>query len=299
MNKNYVLLLAGVVLSATSSVFVRFVDVHPFAISFYRVFFAGLFWFAVTLVKDRRELFQVAMDKVGFSFLSGMFLAFYYSAWITSLGYTTVANASVLGALCPVFVAFISWILFKEKIGGRRILGIITCLAGSVLLVLSKMEFGLENMQGDLLAVLGAFFISGYYMLGGYLRKYMSMKVYVTLVYLSSALVLLILMKVSGIGVAGHGMRDTVIMISHGFACSVLGHGIYNYVLGRLSPVTLTLSALTEPVFAIIFAMVLFDETMNIVIFAGIVTILGGLLIYSLPEEKLKNLIQKNNRRAV
>ena len=299
LKNNYILLFVGVVLSATSSVFVKFVDVHPFAVSFYRVFFAGVFWLIVLLYKNRREISLVTSKNIGFSFISGLFLAFYYSAWITSLGYTTVANASVLGALCPLFVALISWFLFKEKIKGRCILGMAVCLAGSALLVSSKMEFGLENMKGDLLAVLGAFFISGYYMLGGYLRKFMSMKVYVTLVYLSSALVLFIMMKGAGVMVTGYGMRDTLIMISHGFACSVMGHGIYNYVLGKLSPVTLTLSALTEPVFAIVFAMILFNETLDIITLAGIVIILVGLLIYSLPGGIRRKQFKKNNRRIV
>ena len=267
--------------------------------SFYRVFFAGLFWLLVLLVKSKEEIFQANRINLGYAFLSGVFLAFYYSAWITSLGYTTVANASVLGALCPVFVAFISWLLFKENIGRRYIFGILVCVAGSMILVSSKMEFGLGNIGGDLLAVLGAFFISGYYMLGGYLRKSMSMKLYVTLVYLSAAFVLFLMIKVTGVKVSGYGLRDTLIMVLHGFACSVMGHGIYNYVLGRLSPVTLTLSALTEPVFAIFFAMALFNETLDLTTLAGIGIILGGLLIYSLPEGKRKEKSKKNIRRIL
>lgn len=298
MKKNYLLLLVGVCLSATSSVFVKLVDVHPFVISFYRVFFAGLFWCLIVLAKNREDLYQVSRKHFLFSFFSGIFLALYYSTWISSLSFTTVANASVLGALCPVFVAIISWFFFKEKISSRAILGITICVAGSALLVYSKMEFGLRNIKGDLLALMGAFFISGYYMLGGYLRKYMSMKIYVTLVYLSAAIVLFIMMKGTGLDMTGYGLRDTIIMILHGFACSVLGHGIYNYILGKLSPVTLTLSVLTEPIFAIAFAMLFFDETLDFMTFIGIVTILGGLLLYSLPKGGMKKQ-DLNNRRIV
>lgn len=298
MKKNYLLLFAGVCLSATSSVFVKLVDVHPFVISFYRVFFAGLFWLIIVLVKNRKDLYQVSRKHFMFSFFSGIFLAFYYSTWISSLSFTTIANASVLGALCPVFVAIISWVLFKDKISGQSILGITICVAGSALLVSSKMEFGFRNIRGDLLALLGAFFISGYYMLGGYLRKFMSMKIYVTLVYLSAGIVLLIMMKGTGLDMTGYGLRNTFIMILHGFACSVLGHGIYNYILGKLSPVTLTLSVLTEPVFAIVFAMLFFDEALDFITFIGIMTILAGLLLYSLPRGKKKK-EDINNRRIV
>ncbi|MCG8685113.1 MAG: DMT family transporter [Desulfobacterales bacterium] len=209
-------------------------------------------------------------------------LALYYSVWITSLAYTSVANASVLGALCPVFVALTSWVLFGDKLRRHCLAGIAFSLAGSGRLVSSKMEFGLESIKGDLLAVAGAFFISGYYMSGGYLRRFMTTRVYITLVYLSAAFFLWIMIKTSGISLMDDSLKDKMIMIAHGVVCSVLGHGIYNFLLGRLPPITLSLSVLAEPIFAIIFAIVLFNETLGLIQIAGIFVIMVGLLIYSL-----------------
>lgn len=198
------------------------------------------------------------------------------------MAYTSVANASVLGALCPVFVALTSWVLFGDKLRRHCLAGIAFSLAGSGLLVSSKMEFGLESIKGDLLAVAGAFFISGYYMSGGYLRRFMTTRVYITLVYLSAAFFLWIMIKTSGISLMDDSLKDKMIMIAHGVVCSVLGHGIYNFLLGRLPPITLSLSVLAEPIFAIIFAIVLFNETLGLIQIAGIFVIMVGLLIYSL-----------------
>jgi drug/metabolite transporter (DMT)-like permease len=52
-------------------------------------------------------------------------------------------------------------------------------------------------------------------------------------------------------------------------------------------------------VFAIVFAMILFNETLDITTLAGIVIILAGLLIYSLPGGIRRKQFKKNNRRIV
>ena len=283
MSRIHLLLLAGVVLSATSSIFVKFVHAHAFVISFYRVFFAGLIWLLFLAPRLKRELRGLDRGQWGLSFLSGLSLACYYGAWISSLSHTSIANASVLGGLCPVFVALISWLVFKAGISRRAMAGIGLCVAGSFLLVAGKMEFGMAGIRGDLLALLGAFCISGYYMAGGHLRRSMALKTYITLVYLSAALVLFVLVRLAELPLAGYGAGETVVMIAHAVACSVLGHGIYNYVLEKLPPVTLALATLAEPVFAVAFAMVVFRESLDLATLAGMVVILGGLVIYHLP----------------
>ena len=59
---------------------------------------------------------------------------------------------------------------------------------------------------------------------------------------------------------------------------TVIGHSIFNYSVKYISPTVVACFPLGEPIIASVFAFILFNETLNIAIFAGGPLILFGLL---------------------
>ena len=132
----FLALLAGATCIGFSGVFVRFADVGPAAAGFWRMAFAlpvlGL-WMGL---EQRRPagtagaLLPIALAGLAF----GVDVVLYNAA----LGFTTIANASLLGNLSPVAVVLGGWLLFAER-PSRRILGALAlALGGALMLVLPK-----------------------------------------------------------------------------------------------------------------------------------------------------------------
>jgi len=289
----YAWLILGVFLSSTSFIFARLAEVHPLVISFYRVFSAGLIWLGISLFivrKKRRYSLKKTDRMMPKLILSGLSLALYYGFWISSLQYTTVAKASLLGALCPIFVAFLAWRILGEKLNKKALVGITICIVGSVVMMTGGVSDGPSHLRGDLLALVGAVSISGYYMIGGWARKRISLDSYVSIVYLSAAAVLLVMLIVFRIPLTGYTSLQYMILVSHGIVCSVMGHGIYNGMMGKLSATHLSLASLGEPVFATAMALLFFREVPSLFALSGMAIVLVGLYMF-FTKDRLQNTI--------
>jgi drug/metabolite transporter (DMT)-like permease len=82
----------------------------------------------------------------------------YQIFFIEGLAHTTAANASLLMATAPIFVALLSALLQIEQVTPRRWAGIILSFVGIVLVTAGsgqRVQFGSSHLVGDLL-VLGA-----------------------------------------------------------------------------------------------------------------------------------------------
>lgn len=127
-----------------------------------------------------------------------------------------------------------------------------------------------------MLALLGAVFISGYYLIGGKTRLKMSLRSYVVLVYMTSAMVLLILCVAFNISIFSYSKREFLIFI---------GHGLYNWLLGSLSSTFITIATLGEPIFASIIAVIIFHEMPSITTALESLCVIAGLFLYIANEK--------------
>jgi drug/metabolite transporter (DMT)-like permease len=80
--------------------------------------------------------------------------------FVVGVQYTTSIVSQLFYLLTPVIVSLVGYFLFKEKISIRRILSMIICLAGSLLLILRSLQGtslirSIGTFQGNLL-ILGA-----------------------------------------------------------------------------------------------------------------------------------------------
>ncbi len=165
----FVALLAGATCIGFSGVFVRFADVGPAAAGFWRMIFA-LPALAAWMALERRGPVPGPVSAGAFwpIALAGLAFGFDVVLYNAALGFTTIANASLLGNLSPVVVVLGGWLLLGEK-PTRRILGALTlALAGALMLVAPKLAgagagaTSADGPFGDMLAVGAAVAYAGY-----------------------------------------------------------------------------------------------------------------------------------------
>ncbi len=133
----FVALLTGATCIGFSGVFVRFADVGPAAAGFWRMIFA-LPVLALWMGLERRRPGQPAATSAALLpiVLAGLAFGVDVVLYNAALGFTTIANASLLGNLSPVAVVLGGWLLFAER-PSRRILGALAlAIGGALMLVL-------------------------------------------------------------------------------------------------------------------------------------------------------------------
>lgn len=270
----------GLFLTSTSSVFIRIIDAPALAIATYRLVAGSLLLMIPFIISHYKK--QSSLNKEGFmlSVLSGLFLAGHFATWITSLEYTTVASSTVLVALSPMFVALYNFAFLKERLSRIQLIGIFISIIGAIIISSGDVKVSGEALFGDLLAFLGAIFVSGYIILGRKVREYLTLTDYAFVVYSTASIALLVLSYTLSINLKISSTQQITLMLLHGIVCSGLGHSVYNWMLQHFSSTYISTVTLGEPVIASILVFLILGEVPTVQTLAGGIIVITGLYIF-------------------
>jgi len=157
-----VLAFSAGILWSLAGVFIKFLDLHPIVIAFYRSFFAMLFFVPFFRTRSLRFSPALIVSGVAFTIATGSFV------WATKL--TTAANAIVLQNTAPVFIFLIVYVLFREPITRSNLLTLLLGMAGIVIIFAG--HTGEQDLHGVLVAILSGVMFSVYFVNLRFLRGY-------------------------------------------------------------------------------------------------------------------------------
>lgn len=281
------IVLAGTLFTSLSSIIIRFSDAPALVISAYRMLFTTLMLLIPVILKSRTEFKNITKKEYILCVASGIFLALHFATWITSIKMTTVANSTILVSCSPIFVALANYFITKEKLGRKMAIGISLSLAGTIIIAMgSSRETASNLMLGNILAFLGAIFVAGYLVIGGIARKNLSAGVYVFIVYSVSTVVLFVMCIASGTPVYPYAPKEFLLFAALAFFCSILGHTVYNYMVKYVSSTMISVSTLSEPIFASILALLIFNEIPSLYTLVGGIVIISGIFYYLVSQTK-------------
>lgn len=146
------LIVSAALLWSLAGVFIKFLDVPPLTIVFYRSFFACLIFTPFV----RRADWRIS-GPVGFSVLT---YSAAISAFVSANKLTTAANAIVLQYTAPIFVFLFSRIVLREKVTKLNGLALSAGMLGVA--VISLDSAGEPEMAGVLLALLSGLLFAAY-----------------------------------------------------------------------------------------------------------------------------------------
>lgn len=274
-------LFAGGLAIGGSPIFVRLSEVDPLATAFWRTALSLIPFLLFALFRQRQAL---GMPKNAAELrelaLPGLFLAADLALWHLSIRMTSVANATLLINLSPVFVTFASWALFGTVITRRFLVGLaISVLGVAVLKSGGANGFGGGHWLGDAFAILGAVFYAGYMLTLGQARnRFTTLQV---MIWNSGVAALAILpiallteQAIVPQSLHGWGIVTGLSMISH-----VGGQAAIIYALAYLPTAFSSLTLLLQPVVAAILGVVLLNEPLGWNGILGGAGVLAGILI--------------------
>ncbi len=272
-------LLAGGIAIGGSPIFVRLSEVGPMATAFWRVALAlvplALFFRSV----DRRQSARPERVRdAAMLALPGLFLAADLVAWHASIHVTTVANATLLANLAPVFVTAIGWLFLGARITRTFLLGLGVAMTGIVVLKGGFSGLSAGDRGGDALAALAALFYAGYMLCVARLRtRFDTLRVMLW----STASAAICLLPVAlltenqlfPVTAFGWSMLIGLALISHAG-----GQVAISYALAYLPTSFSALTLLLQPVVAALLGVVVLGEGIGLIQAIGGVIVLCGIL---------------------
>lgn len=294
MNRYRLVLALGVVFVSSAAVIIRLTEAHPLVIAAYRLCITAIIIAPIALTMARGEIQKLTLSKILLAALSGICLALHFGFWITSLGKTSVASSVVLVTSSPIFVAVISYWLFKERLNRLSITGIIVCIAGAIVIGYANWQGGVVPVVGAILAFGGAIAVSGYMLIGRILRQSMGLLTYLFLTYSSAGIALLVAALAIREPLTGYIGSTYLMLILLAVVPQLLGHSTINWSLKYLSATEITIAILGEPVIAIIMAFFILNEPISALEIAGGIIIMTGIYLAMLkpPGRKMERLLK-------
>lgn len=278
----YLVLFAGVLIVSSAAILVRLVQeqgVPSLTIATFRLGIASLILTPLALSRAREELRELQRNDILLGVGAGVFLAFHFAFWISSLEYTSVMSSVALVTTNPLWVGLASWVILRERLTWPILSGIVLTIAGSVVISLSDSISSTHSapLLGNALALLGALTVSGYFLIGRVLRRRLGLLAYIWLVYTSGALLLLAWTLLTRQPLAGYSATAYLLMLLLAVGPQLLGHTSFNWALRYLSATFIAVAILGEPIGSALMALVLFDEAVAWRQLVGFVLLLVGI----------------------
>jgi len=277
--KPYVILLVGVISISFAAIFIRLADAPPLVIATYRLGIASFVIVPVVLIRSRKSFNRPAKSEILLMLFSSAMLALHFALWITSLSYTSIASSVILVTSNPLFVAIISYFLWRERLTRLMLLGIMLTLAGTVFIARGGFTVSSDTLLGDVLALSAALAAAVYLVIGRHLRKRVDIGSYLAIVYSGAAVILLVATLVAGYSLSGYSSTTYIMMILLAVVPQLIGHSSINIAV-RLIPATfVAIAILGEPVGATILGYFILDEAPTWVEIVGGILIFGGIFM--------------------
>ncbi|NEJ69478.1 EamA family transporter [Rhizobium phaseoli] len=272
------LILGGAAIGG-SPIFVRLSEVGPMATAFWRVGLALIPIFIVSLMKKDAGPKPQSLSDYGMLILPGVMLSLDLAAWHLSLTMTSVANATLLANLAPVFVTVIAFVFFGARISGVFLLGLALALAGVVVLKGGPAAIGNGGLSGDGIAMIAAFFYACYILAIGRLRSRFDT---IKIMLWSTASAAIFIFPIAFF-YEGQMLPATVYGWSILFGLAFISHAggqvAITYALAYLPPAFSSLTLLLQPVVAAILAWALLDEAIGTMQALGVAVVLAGIMV--------------------
>jgi drug/metabolite transporter (DMT)-like permease len=272
-------LLAGAAAIAASPLFVKVSEAGPIATAFWRVALALPFLWAWSMIGQRGAHIASFTAERRLMIWAGLFFAGDLAVWHWSIVLTSVANATLLANLAPIFVTLAVWLLYGKRPTVMFVAGLAAAIAGVTLLLGGDLHAGGRAVLGDFLGVVTAMFYAAYQLTVTRLRSRAATAGIMAWSGLVTAVVLLPLALGSGEQILPHTPTGWAKLIGLALISQVAGQSLIAYAMAHLPATFSSVGLLAQPVIAALLAWGLLAETLGWVEIAGGIVVLIGIAI--------------------
>lgn len=275
-------LLLGASAIGFAPIFVRLSETGPISTAFWRVTLAvPVLWLGVFLAKQQADEAPRPLTKRDYKLLAaaGAFFAGDLIVWHLAIHYTSVANATLLPNMAPVFVTMGAWLLWRQRVTRTFIAGLILAIMGAALLIGQSFSLSADNLLGDLLGLCTAVFYASYILTTKQVRQNVPALTFMAWSGTVCALILLPAALLSGEPFLPFSLIGWLVLLGLALVSHTGGQGLIAYSLAALPATFSSVSLLWQPVMAALLAWLILGEALAPLQIAGGIVVLTGIMI--------------------
>jgi drug/metabolite transporter (DMT)-like permease len=281
--------IVAVVVWGASSVLIKGVEgLGGLSVAVYRIWFGAV----LVTIAFRATGGRITTDLLRRSVPSGITFTADLILFFCAVQITSVANATVIGALQPVLVLAVAGPLFGERARGAELGWGAVAVAGTAIVVLGGDAGGANSLNGDLLAIGALVAWTAYFVATKAVRQVLTPFEFLTGMTIVSALITLpIPFFVDGVIEStdtGGWLTIACITVVNG----LLGHFLMARAHGHVSLLTISLLTLAIPVISAVVAAVWLDEALTLVQVGGMAIVLAALAVVSTSSARRPDVVE-------
>lgn len=257
----------------------------------YRALF-GLPLLVLVGIAEQRRHGPLPQRSVRLAAIAGIFFAGDLLFWHHAIEAVGAGLATVLGNLQVIIVGVFAWLLFGERPSRSAVAALPIVLLGVVLIsgVIGKGAYGADPALGVALGILTALCYSGYLLVmrrGGRDPRRPAGPVAIATV--------VTFLVAAGIGTVGGdldwtpGPASLFWLAMLGVTAQSIGYLCISISLPRLPAIITSIILLVQPVISMGLAMVLLDEHPSGAQLLGVVCVIGGIAVATVPVARLRD----------
>ncbi len=286
MRPNWLLFkfLVGVLAISFSPVFVKWVSVPPTVSAFYRTFNAACLLGLIMIPGFKKHSRAFSWSWAGWPLLAGLFLAVDLILWHKTIIMLGAGPATLLGNSQVIFVSLFMIFFFKEKVHPLFWLLMPLVFLGLYWAIPERLPAG-TSMHGLIMGVLVGLTYAGFLM--GLRMAHdrgpgaFPEVINLFLIMLTAAVLIgTYLLVVENGHLLGYGRRDYLIMLAMALVAQVAGWLLIQATIVRMPGHQGSLLLLLQPLLAIIWGRLFFNEPLQLRQLLGIALALGSIAFY-------------------
>jgi drug/metabolite transporter (DMT)-like permease len=274
----YIALTIGISALSLSAMFVRWAEAPGPITGFYRLLISTIF-LTPLFIRQQKQLEPLDKKYLIFPLWAGIFTAFDFALWNSSLKFTTAANATLLGNTSPLWVALFALIIFREKFQRVFWVGLIIALTGAAFVMGSDFLRHPTLGIGDLMASSAAIFYAFYQLTTQRGRKHIDPFRYTWLVGVSATIAIFFLNLILGNSFTGYSTQTWIIFFVTAVVSQMVGYLAITYSLGHLPASVVSPTLIGQPILTTILAIPMLGEIPNATQWIGGAVALAGIYI--------------------
>ncbi|MDE2854311.1 MAG: DMT family transporter [Chloroflexota bacterium] len=297
----YAVIVVAIVATSSAAILIRLAldeNMPPLLIAGARLLIATAALTPIIFRRYQTRIRRLTRVELKLVALAGLCLAIHFTAWVTSLQYTTVLVSVVIVSTGPIWVAILEVIFLRIRLSRLVVLGLLVALSGGVIIGIPlngplgaspAVESVSDTLTGGLLALIGALTVSVYMLIGRRLRTTLAVIPYVWLVYGIASICALIVIVFTSTPLAGFRPQGYLVLLAMGLVPQLLGHSSLNYLLEYFHAAMVSMFSQLEPIGSAILAAFVFQELPPAKQIAGSIVIFMGVLLASRGEIRAAN----------
>jgi drug/metabolite transporter (DMT)-like permease len=290
LSNPYVTLSLGILFLSFSPLFTHWADAPGIVTSFYRMLIALLvlmpFFKKIFPSQTIKGEARLTWHQILIPVLAGVFSGIDHALWGTALKETSVANATLLNYISPLWVSLIAIFVLKEKYKTYYWLGLVLVLLGSISVLNIFNTTMTFNFWGEGFAVISSFFYAGYFLFTQKGRTFLTTLQQLLISLLSCCLTLGLIIIVLQLSVIGYSQTTFLIFFLSAILSQLLGYFSLTHSLGKIPASIVSPSLSLQPVITALLAIPFASQNLAAHQIIGGALVLVGIITINKSEIK-------------